>query len=98
MQTLTIDYDIDSSRDLVVKLPASVAPGRHRIEIVIDPQRPKESAPAAEGGVETPDRAARWRELLALREQAIAEGMPLLDWDGIDAEVRERRGGLADES
>ena len=39
---------------------------------------------------EDPARATRWRQLLALREQAIAEGMPLLDWDEINAEVRER--------
>ncbi len=42
---------------------------------------------------EDPVRAKRWRELLALREQAIADGMPLLDWNEINAEVRERRGG-----
>lgn len=46
---------------------------------------------------EAPERQAFWRRLLALREQAIAEGMPLMDWDEIDAEVRRRRGGVADE-
>lgn len=34
---------------------------------------------------EDPARAKRWGQLLALREQAIADGMPLLDWDAINA-------------
>jgi hypothetical protein len=32
------------------------------------------------------------RLLLELRAKAIAAGEPLLDWDGIEREVRERRG------
>lgn len=43
---------------------------------------------------EDPARAQRWRELLALRERAIDEGMHLMGWDEVNAEVRERRGGV----
>jgi hypothetical protein len=96
MQTLTIDCEIDGNRELVVKLPAGIAPGRHRIEIVIDPPTSDETT-VASGGAETSARAERWSRLLALREEAIARGMPLLEWRGIDAEQRERRGGVEDD-
>ncbi|WP_295388261.1 hypothetical protein [uncultured Thiodictyon sp.] len=42
-------------------------------------------------------RANVWNHLLALRQQAIEKGMPLLDWDQIHEEVRERRGGRRDD-
>ena len=45
---------------------------------------------------EEPTRTELWRQLMALREQAITEGMPLMDWDEINAEVRRRRGGVSD--
>jgi hypothetical protein len=32
------------------------------------------------------------RRLAALREKIVADGEPLLDWEGIDREVAERRG------
>ena len=38
-----------------------------------------------------------WQRLLALRDQAIAEGMHLMNWDEINAEVQNRRGGVHDE-
>ncbi|WP_295445827.1 hypothetical protein [uncultured Thiodictyon sp.] len=57
--------------------------------------------PAASEGSDTrmadQARANVWKHLLALREQAIKEGMPLLDWDQIHAEVRSRQGGRRDD-
>ena len=37
---------------------------------------------------EDPARAELWQKLIALREHAIAEGMHLMDWDEVNAEVR----------
>jgi hypothetical protein len=39
-------------------------------------------------------RTALGRRLLELRARIVATGMPLLDWDGVEREVRERRGDL----
>jgi hypothetical protein len=36
------------------------------------------------------------RKLLALRAKIVASGRPLLDWDEVEREVAERRGGVAD--
>jgi hypothetical protein len=46
---------------------------------------------------ENPARTAEWQHLLSLREDAIADGMHLMDWDEINAEVRRRQGGATDE-
>ncbi len=46
---------------------------------------------------EDPARAAQWQYLLSLRDDAIADGMHLMDWDEINAEVCRRQGGAADE-
>jgi hypothetical protein len=51
----------------------------------------------ADAGTEDPARTEAWKELLALRAQAIADGMHLMDWEEIDAELRERRGGARDD-
>ena len=40
MQTLTFDCEVDDTRHLVLRLPSTVAPGRHRISLVIDPPEP----------------------------------------------------------
>jgi hypothetical protein len=37
------------------------------------------------------------RELLALRARIVASGEPLLDWEGVQREVAERRGGVRHE-
>ena len=37
MQTLTFDCGIGKSRAVVLRLPDSVTPGRHRIALLIDP-------------------------------------------------------------
>ncbi len=98
MQTFNFECDVDSARHLVLNLPPSVTTGRHRVAVVIDPPLAEEpTAPIQPIAGETPAHTEQWRGLMALREQAIAEGMPLLDWEGINAEVRDRRGGVSDE-
>lgn len=98
MQTFTFECDVDSSRHLVLDLPPTVSPGRHRVAVVIDPPQADEPAvPIDPIAGEEPARTELWRQLLVLREQAIAEGMPLMDWDEINAEARRRRGGVSDE-
>ena len=37
------------------------------------------------------------RDLLALRAQIVASGLPLLSWDEVEEEVRTRRGGGDDD-
>ena len=46
---------------------------------------------------EDPARRAQWQHLLSVREDAIADGMQLMEWDEINAEVRRRQGGAADD-
>ena len=43
-------------------------------------------------------RTALGKKLLAIRSEIVAKGEPLLDRDGIEKEVAERRGGYADDS
>lgn len=88
MQTFTFEYTVDNSRHLVLNLPESVPPGRHRIAVLIDPPAHQPAAtPDPSLAAETPERAELWSRLLGLREQAIMEGMPLLGWEEINAEV-----------
>ncbi|MEO5372015.1 MAG: hypothetical protein H7833_18255 [Magnetococcus sp. DMHC-1] len=47
--------------------------------------------------VEKQKHAEVWDQMDALREQAIKEGMVLMDWDEINAEVQNRRGGVIDD-
>ena len=35
------------------------------------------------------------RRLMALRREIVKSGTPLLDWDDLDREIAERRGGVA---
>lgn len=37
------------------------------------------------------------KKLWELRQKLIASGAPLLDWDDIEREVRDRRGGISEE-
>ncbi|MDD5035903.1 MAG: hypothetical protein PHE55_14230 [Methylococcaceae bacterium] len=98
MQTFTFECNLDSTRHLVLDLPPSVPLGRHRVAVVIDPPLIEQAAaPIQPIADEQPARTERWQHLMALREQAIAEGMQLMDWDEINAEVRSRRGGASDE-
>ena len=42
-------------------------------------------------------RTALGRKLLELRARIVASGVPLLDWDGVERELSERRGELAED-
>jgi hypothetical protein len=95
MQTLTFGCEIDATRDLVLRLPASVTPGRHRISLVIDPPAPTDAeASLAPIPDNAPPRTELWARLAVLREQAEKDGaLPEpLTWDGVLAEVERRRG------
>ncbi|MFB1488769.1 MULTISPECIES: type II toxin-antitoxin system VapB family antitoxin [unclassified Thiocapsa] len=61
-----------------------------------EPPSGAESADVPIAG-EDPARTAQWQHLLSLRDDPIADGMHLMDWDEINAEVRRRQGGAADE-
>ena len=78
---------LDASLDSAI--PASSAPSA----TITAGSEPGERAIAGEN----PARSAQWQHLLSLREDAIADGMHLMDWDEINAEVRRRQGGAADE-
>jgi len=75
MNTLIFDCEVDATGDLVLRLPPTVKPGRHRISLVVDPP---ESADAEPPIVPIPDsippRTALWSQLAALRSQAEKEG------------------------
>lgn len=43
--------------------------------------------------IATRARTELWRRLSEIRARIVASGEPLLDWDGVRREVRERRGG-----
>lgn len=95
MQTLIFECEVTAERDVVLRLPATVRPGRHRISVVVDPPEPT----AAESGVmpiqdSVPARTALWTRLSALRDQAMRDGeLPTpMSWDEILAEVQRRRG------
>ena len=38
------------------------------------------------------------KRLVAIRNEIIAKGEPLLDWEGIEKEIAERRGGHNDDT
>lgn len=95
MQTLTFECEVGAERNLVLRLPATVTPGRHRIAVVIDPLEltgtESDLIPVSDS---VPPRTALWARLSALRDQAAREGeLPApMSWDEILAEVQRRRG------
>ncbi len=94
MQTLTFDCQIEANLDLVLRLPSSVTPGRHRIALVIDPPEPEVGEPLVPVADSVAPRTPLWAQLTALREQAEQAGeLPEpLAWDALLAEVERRRG------
>jgi hypothetical protein len=95
METLTIECDVTAERSIVLRLPASVQPGRHRIAVIINP--------VDEGAVDSPlspvaedaePRTALWQRISALRRQAEQNGeLPEpMSWDKILAATRQCRG------
>lgn len=108
MQTYTFECDVDSSRHLVLDLPKSVAPGRHRVSVIIDPAPTVTSETEAQPTVDKPligdavvdhyqPRTELGRKLIALRRAHIEAGGKLLTQDEILAEVRRSRGEDADD-
>jgi hypothetical protein len=95
MPTLTFECEVGAERNLVLHLPATVRPGRHRIAVVIDPLEgtATESGLTPVGDTEPP-RTALWARLDALRDRAAREGQlpEPMTWDEVLAEVRRRRG------
>jgi hypothetical protein len=95
MLAITLDCDINTDRTLLLQLPDSVAPGRHRIALVIDPEsganHPAGISPVSP---DTPPRTALWERLEALRNQAREQGEAPepMSWDAVLAEVQRRRG------
>jgi len=95
MQTLTFECEISTERDLVLRLPMTVRPGRHRIAVVIDPlELTGDASDLVPVGDSVPPRTALWARLSALRDQAVRDGeLPEpMSWDEILAEVQHRRG------
>ncbi|CAK0781602.1 conserved hypothetical protein [Gammaproteobacteria bacterium] len=95
MQTLTFECEINDAHDLVLRLPPSVSPGRHRISLVIDPTEPIATAETITPIPENvPPRTPLWSRLTFIRQQAEKTGaLPEpLSWDGVLAEVQLRRG------
>lgn len=99
MQTLTFECEVTAERDLVLRLPATVAPGRHLIALVIDPvELPASGADLSPVADTVPPRTELWARLAAVRDQAAQGGElpePML-WDDVLAEAQRRRGDLDD--
>ena len=95
METLTIECDVTAERNLVLRLPSSVAPGRHRIAVIIDPVDDNTvDAPLLPVAEDAEPRTALWQRLSALRRQAEKNGeLPEpMSWDEVLAETQRRRG------
>ncbi|WPL18200.1 hypothetical protein Thiowin_03259 [Thiorhodovibrio winogradskyi] len=95
MQTLVFDCEIDATRNLVLRLPTTVAPGHHRISVMIDPPAlNKAEASITPIPESVAPRTELWSQLAALRQLAEEEGelSQPLSWDGVLAEVERRRG------
>ncbi len=98
MQTFTFDCDLDAQRGVVLRLPSSVLPGRHRLAVIVDP--PDAVGARTAGPAITPidegaaPRTDLWRRLESLRAQAIDAGelLPPMAWDAVLAEAERRRG------
>jgi hypothetical protein len=59
----------------------------------ITPQAPTNGLPEPPFPLVTPLAKKLWE----IRQRIVASGVPLLDWDDIEREVRQRRGGVMDE-
>jgi len=99
MQTLTFECEVTVERDLVLRLPTTIAPGRHRIALVIDPVE----SPASEADLNpvadtVPPRTGLWARLAAVRDQAAQAGelAKPMSWDDVLTEAQRRRGDLDD--
>jgi len=99
MQTLTFECEVTVERDVVLRLPATVAPGLHRIALVIDPVESSASEADLNPVADTvPPRTRLWARLAAVRDQAAQAGelAEPMSWDDVLAEAQRRRGDLDD--
>lgn len=62
----------------------SVPPAEHSIQLVFVYGRRAEHTHEP--------RTVLWKRLMEIRRRAVAAGMPLLDWRGLDDELKSRRG------
>lgn len=85
----TVGYDLELAAEddlgpLSDTAPvASVATGQHGTQLVIVFGRRAEERHEP--------RTALWKRLMEIRRRAVEAGMPLLDWRGLDAELKSRR-------
>ncbi|WP_295385548.1 hypothetical protein [uncultured Thiodictyon sp.] len=96
MQTFTFDCEIDAQHGVVLRLPRSVAPGRHRLAVIVDPPASAVAPdiPLRPVDTRTAPRTDLWRRLEALRAQAEETGaLPApMAWDAVLEEAERRRG------
>jgi hypothetical protein len=100
MQSFTFDCEIDAQHGVLLRLPGSVAPGRHRLAVIIDPPASAvvPDVPLRPVDAHTAPRTDLWRRLEARRAQATETGaLPApLAWDAVLEDVERRRGGRHD--
>jgi hypothetical protein len=63
-------------------------------EVEGTPDSRTDSTPPIEDDGEYTPRTPLGRELVEIRKRIVASGQPLLDWDDLEREVAERRGGV----
>jgi hypothetical protein len=45
MLSITLDYDVPPSRDVTIRLPENIQPGKHKLVVVVDESISKEQQP-----------------------------------------------------
>lgn len=88
MTTVSVEAQVSGDRQLQLTLPDDFPAGP--VRVTVQPVTHPESSPAA---VES----ALGQRLRAIRDAALAEGMPVLTQDEVLAEVRRRRGEPIDD-
>jgi hypothetical protein len=48
MLSMTLDYDVPPSRDVIIRLPENIQPGKHKLVVVVDESISKEQQPNLE--------------------------------------------------
>jgi hypothetical protein len=104
MNALVLEAVVTEEHQLHCALPTSLPTGC-RLRVVIEPlldEAPAQNQPSrALTGDAVVDhyqpRSALGRQLIELRQAYVESGGKRMSWDEIDAEVRERRGGVADD-
>jgi len=104
MNAVVFETVVTDAHQLNCPLPASLPTGcrlRVVIEPIVDEALREPAPPRALTGDAVVDhyqpRTELGRKLIELRRAHIESGGKLMSWDEIDAEVRERRGGAADD-